>query len=101
MGQASARSVGCRGELFLIVAQNHKLAVDCSDLHFRWNRLANDYEALWDNTYSVDAQAKLKELKDKSAELSRSSTAVPYRSRIMLKWQNHVERHHYAREAAA
>ena len=77
-----------------LVQQNQKSAMECSDLHFRWNRLACEYEALWDDMYTEDAELKLKALGEKEAELSKSSTAFPYRERVMLKWQNHVERHH-------
>ena len=77
-----------------LVQQNQKSAMECSDLHFRWNRLASEYESLWDDMYADDAELKLKALGEKEAELSRSSTAFPYRERVMLKWQNHVEKHH-------
>ena len=77
-----------------LVQQNQKSAMECSDLHFRWNRLANEYEALWDDMYADDAELKLKLLAEKAAELSRSGTAFPYRKRLMLKWQDHVQKHH-------
>ena len=80
--------------LLSLVQQNQKRATECSDLHFRWNRLASEYEALWDDMYTDDAELKLKALGEKESELSRSSTAFPYRERVMLKWQNHVQRHH-------
>ena len=80
--------------LLSLVEQNQKSATVCSDLHFRWNRLASEYESLWDDMYAADAELKLKALGEKEAELSRSSTASPYRERVMLKWQDHVERHH-------
>jgi hypothetical protein len=80
--------------LLSLVQQNQKRATDCSDLHFRWNRLASEYETLWGDMYAEDAETKLKLLTEKTAELSKSSTAFPYRERIMLKWQEHVERHH-------
>lgn len=80
--------------LLSLVQQNQKRATECSDLHFRWNRLASEYEALWDDMYADDAELKLKMLAEKTAELSKSSTAFPYRKRVMLKWQEHVERHH-------
>jgi len=74
--------------------------MECSDLHFRWNRLASEYEGLWDNLYADDAELKLKMLTEKTAELSKSSTVFPYRERVMLKWQNHVEKHHRVSAAA-
>ncbi len=80
--------------LLSLVLQSQKNAMECSDLHFRWNRLAMEYEALWNDMYADGAEAKLKGLKEKEAELSKSSTAFSYRKRVMLKWQDHVERHH-------
>ena len=77
-----------------LVQQNQKSAMECSDLHFRWNRLASEYEALWDDMYADDAELKLKLSAEKTAELSRSGTAFPNRERLMLKWQDHVQRHH-------
>ena len=56
--------------------------------------MASEYEALWDDMYADDAELKLKLLAEKTAELSRSGTAFPYRERLMLKWQDHVQRHH-------
>jgi len=84
-----------------LVAQNQKNAMDCADLHFRWNKLVTEYESLWDDMYSKDATETLKSLKGKSAELSKSSTSFPNKPRLMLRWQDHVERHHGERAAAA
>jgi hypothetical protein len=80
--------------LLLLVQQNQKLAVDCTDLHFRWNRLADRYEALWNDMHSENADKNLQLLREESAELSKSSTAIPYKEHIMLKWQDYVQQHH-------
>lgn len=77
-----------------LVEQDQKNSWECSDLHFRWHRLAGDYEALWDDMYSQDALKKMKDLDDRRAELSKSGNAIPYKKRRMLKWQNYVEQHH-------
>jgi len=83
-----------------LVAQNQKKAFECSDLHFRWSRLASDYEALWDDMYSEEAVSRLRALDERGAELSRSGTALPYKENVMKKWQRHVERHHGVPAAA-
>lgn len=44
--------------LYSVVMQNQKLAVDASDLHARWNRLAKEYGRVWENVYAGDAAAK-------------------------------------------
>ncbi len=82
--------------LFAVVQQNQKLSMDCSDLHFRWNKLAQEYESLWNDMYSADAATQLRRLLEKTAELSKSSTGITYKKRKMLKWQIYVEQHHGA-----
>lgn len=79
--------------LWSLVQQYQKNATDCADLHFRWNRLAAEYQALWNDMYSRNATTKLATLAEKRAELSKSGTAFPNKKRLMLRWQEHVERH--------
>jgi hypothetical protein len=80
--------------LWSLVVQNQKNATDCSDLHFRWNKLAGEYESLWDRMYSNDAEILLEALRKKSTEFSSSSRAFPNRARLMEKWQELVVQHH-------
>ena len=80
--------------LFNLVQQNQKRVTECGDLHFRWNRLASEYKALWDNMYSEDAADKLRILTEKEAELSRSSLAIPNDEQVMLRWQDYVLTQH-------
>lgn len=80
--------------LFSLVKQNPKRYSDCSDLHFKWNRLAYDYKTLWDNMYADSAAATLRNLEERAADLSKSSMAIPYKERVMLKWENYVLKHH-------
>ena len=79
--------------LLNVTFQNQKRSVECSELQFRWNRLASDYEALWNNMYGDEAHSTLAKLKEKSAELSKSSMVVPYSERVMSKWENYVIEH--------
>lgn len=69
-------------------------ATDCSDLHFRWRRLALEFEALWQDMYADDSQATLAALRQKDAELGKSSASYPNDERRLAKWQDHVVRHH-------
>ncbi len=80
--------------LWSLVKQYAKRYADCSDLHFKWNRLASEYKALWENMYSEDAAQRLRQLEERAAELSKSGMAFPYKKRAMLKWENHVLSHH-------
>ena len=82
--------------LWSLVAQNQKNATECSDLHFRWNTLAAQYEALWGSMYEANADARLQSLNKTAAEISKSSTSFPNDAKRMGKWQDHVVRHHAA-----
>jgi outer membrane murein-binding lipoprotein Lpp len=81
---------------YSVVAQNQKYAVDAADLHSRWNRLAKDYEKLWENVYANDAQETLSSLDDRAVELSKAGAGFKYDERSMLRWQEQVERHRLA-----
>ena len=77
-----------------LIQQNQKRVTECSDLHFRWNRLASEYKSLWGDMYSEEARARLEGLEEKAAELSKSSMAIPNKKRTMLKWQAYVNEQH-------
>lgn len=79
-----------------LVQQNQKLITDCSDLSFKWSRLASDYKALWDSMYSDDAPQRYRMLDEKVSEISKSSHGMPLNEKAMLKWQNRVEQAHAA-----
>jgi len=80
---------------FSLVMQYPKKSFDCSDLQYRWSRLAAEYEALWNDAYSDSAVGTLANLTEKSAELSKSSdrVGVRYKRRLMEKWERHVISH--------
>jgi outer membrane murein-binding lipoprotein Lpp len=84
---------------YSIVTQNQKSAVDAADLHARWNRLAKDYEAIWENVYAADAPERLVSLDERATELSKTGATLPYKKRVMLKWENHVVQHRMAHAA--
>jgi hypothetical protein len=73
-----------------LTASNERNAIECSDLHFKWNRLAREYERLWDDMYNDSALGTLDSLQERSAEISRGSTRFPNNKKLMLKWANHV-----------
>jgi hypothetical protein len=80
--------------LYSVVMQNQKLAIDASDLHARWNRLAMEYTRLWENVYEENALDKLNSLDDKAVDLSKTGTSFPNRKGSMLRWQAYVEQQH-------
>jgi hypothetical protein len=83
-----------------MVVQTQKSATDSADLHLRWNSLARDYAALWDGMYANDASTRLAALEQRELEASKSGTAFRFNERRMLKWQEHVVRHHVTDSAA-
>jgi hypothetical protein len=87
--------------LYSVVAQNHQRAGDCADLHFRWNRLAMAYRALWDNMEAPDVAAQFGRLDDEAAAVSKAGNGFPASTRRLRKWQRHVVRHRVAHGNAA
>ena len=85
--------------LYSLVAQNQKMAIDSAGIHAGWNKLAREFERLWEDMYAPTALARLNALEDQAAELSQRATAFPYRERLMVRWQDHVVRHHAAHAA--
>jgi len=82
---------------YSLVIQNQKFAIDTSDLHARWNRLAKDFETIWENVYASDAAERLTAVDERTTDLSKAGASFPYSKRKMLHWQEHVERHRLAR----
>jgi hypothetical protein len=81
---------------YSVVMQNQKFAVDSSDLHARWNRLAKEYEAVWENVYADDALERLNALEDRATDLSKAGAPFKYDKSRMLKWKEHVLAHRLA-----
>jgi hypothetical protein len=84
-----------------LVAQNDKAAIECADLHYRWNKLADEYRTLWDSMYGEDAPQRMQTLFDRSADLSRSAVGrLANDSALINKWQDYVARDHASGVAA-
>lgn len=84
-----------------LVRQNQKRYADSAELHYKWNLLAQQYEDLWADMYRSNATDILASLRQKSAELSKSAVALHYNEKVMLKWEDHVVRHHTGAPLAA
>ncbi|MBL8231200.1 MAG: hypothetical protein JNL98_22090 [Bryobacterales bacterium] len=77
--------------LYSLVAQNQKMAMDSSDLFYRWNKLAHDYRLLWEDMYREDALAVLGILDERRIELSKGATAFPNNVKAMSRIQSAVQ----------
>jgi hypothetical protein len=82
--------------LWSLVSKNERNSIDCADLHFRWQRLADGYEILWSDVYAEDAVERLNILRLEEAQISKSSTSMPDDSRLMSACQDNVVMHHQA-----
>ena len=86
---------------YSLIISNQKRAFECSNLHSRWTRLAQEYKTLWSNLYSEDAAEKLARLDEKSNEISVSGNTLPNDERLMLKWENYVLQQHHCQPVSA
>ena len=59
-------------------------------LHSSWNRLADDYERLWNHWKEPGAEKALAELRRQARELSEAGLKAPYKPNRMKHWANHV-----------
>lgn len=64
-------------------------------LHFAWNQIGNDYNRLWNHTYSDDAEAELNDLERRETEFSElATTDAPNDPKRMLRWTDQVFKLH-------
>ena len=76
---------------YSVAMQNQKFAVDSADLHARWNRLAKEFESIWENVYADDASEHLNALDDRAIDLSKAAASgIKYDERRLLRWEEHV-----------
>jgi hypothetical protein len=76
--------------LVSVVLQLQKTATDCSELHWKWNRLAGLLEILRHNPEEAHAPQEFKRLADQAAELSKSGSSIKLKQRVLDKWKQHV-----------
>jgi outer membrane murein-binding lipoprotein Lpp len=81
---------------YSVAMQNQKFAADSADLHARWNRLAKDYEAIWEDIYADDALECLNALEDRTTDLSKAGAFFKYDKSRILKWEKYVVAHRLA-----
>ena len=80
--------------LWSLIAKSERSAIDCADLHSRWNALAMEYGDLWGDMHADDAVERLATLRKREVEISKSSTAMPEDLKLLEEVQNNVVMHH-------
>ena len=70
---------------YSLAFQNEKKAADAMDLHFKWSSLANEYEQLWENMYTPEAQERFAKLNEKAIDLGRLGVSFPINEKSLLK----------------
>ena len=83
-----------------LVSSNEKNAIEAADLSYRWQSLALDYQKLWSDMYAEEAPAVLQRLAEEEAKVSKSSTALPNITRLMIQAEDNVTMHYQGRLAA-
>ncbi|MBI4876782.1 MAG: hypothetical protein HY822_19265 [Acidobacteria bacterium] len=85
---------------YSVAVQNQKLATDSADLYAKWDKLASEFQAIWENVHADDALQRLFRCEETQREISKAATAFPNREKRMLKWQAYVEERHRASATA-
>lgn len=82
--------------IYGVVTQNLKRAIESADLHFRWNRIACDYQRIWDRQTEDDPGVldRLQAIAERSSEASKAGTVFSYDEKRMARWQDLVVRNH-------
>lgn len=80
-----------------ILARYPDQAAGAADLHLHWNRLAANYEKLWNSLYAEDAEMKLEQLQARGQELSKASTRFPAKKGLLIRRWDHVSEQNLAK----
>jgi hypothetical protein len=66
-----------------------------SKLHSSWNRLASDYDRLWNHAYDHDSEEILEEIVARERDASELAvTDAPNEKKLLEQWQQHVFESH-------
>ena len=88
---------------YSIVAQNQKRSADATDLHFRWNTLASEYQDLWVEIEEGTAEGvseRLKAFAARDSEASRAACGFREDKQRMLRWTDEVFAQHHVGHAS-
>ncbi len=86
---------------FSLAMRNERNAIECRDLHSRWNSLALGYQELWSDVTSEEAVQILRNLKEREIAVSTSSVVMPENLKLLSEMQDDVLMHHQGDLAAA
>ncbi len=84
--------VGVLG-ILRVSLQFYKRSVDCSELALKWQKVARDYERLWENIYRNDAEDILERVDLQADELAKPgiATGKPNQKRLEHWWNYVIE----------
>ena len=85
---------------WLLFSQYGMLARDAADLHSGWNRLAAEYESLWNHLDDPHAEARYHQIYESGEPLSKTGTKFPNRPKRLEYWLDHSAQLLTARYAA-
>lgn len=71
---------------WLLISQYGSMARDASDLHSGWSAVHHEYERLWNNLESQDAQEQYHQIYDRAEVLSKSGAKFPNKKRRLTYW---------------
>ena len=64
-------------------------------LHSSWNRLAGDYDRLWNHAYDDDSEETLEDIIARETDASELAvTNAPNNKKLLEQWQQHVFESH-------
>lgn len=84
---------------WLLISQYGSLARDAADLHTGWSTVKRDYEKLWNELDSSDAEGKYYQIYDRAEALSKSGTKFPNKKGRLGYWLDQAEKIATARYA--
>jgi hypothetical protein len=72
-----------------------RLVRTVAKLHYSWNRIATEYDRLWNHTYETDAESVYDDLLRESDLSELATTDAPNDQQLLGKWQDRVIQQYY------
>jgi hypothetical protein len=86
-----AATVVAAGTAYSLAVGLDRKVLTMAKLHGQWNRIAHDYEHLWNHWYEDDAEDNFADILRRSRDVSEvGTTEAPYDEKLIEKWQGIV-----------